>query len=447
MDSLNRRSFLLALLASSMVAACGTEPDGTVATSPTSGDGTPPTTAGPDLDQVQPIAHSYERIGPEAGVPTVPEVVTADRDLAAELFRLISESEPGNFLFSPYSIATAFSMTEGGAENETEQQMRSALGIAVPDPEWHSGRNALDVAIRTPSEVPDGTTPLELQIANAQFGQAGFSFVDEFIRLLAEEYGADLTTVDFVADPEAARQLINAWVADQTGDRITDLLPDGSINSLVRFVLVNAVFFKAQWADEFDPAQTAPAPFTLLDGSEVEVEMMNGSSRTTYGQGNGWQSVRLRYWGGYSMTLILPAADRFDEVSDQVTTGLLDEISALQSDHQVVLSMPKFNFETPVDLIPLFQALGMVDPFDPTMADFSGISTEAELYISGSFHQATIEVDEFGTTATAATAIIGGVTSMPEPAEFRADRPFIFVIEHDATGEPLFMGRVLDPSA
>ena len=445
MDPLSRRSFLMALLASGVITACGTEANDSRSMSPTSVDDAP--SAGVDLSQVVPVAHAYERIEPDPSAAGVAGVVAADRKLALELFGLVSGVEMGNFMFSPYSIATAFSMAEAGAENETEQQMRAALGIDVSDAEWHAGRNALDVVIRTAVNVPDGASPLELEITNTQFGQTGFSFVDEFVRLLAEEYGADLTTVDFRADPEGARQLINAWVSERTADRITDLLPDGSIDELVRFVLVNAVFFKAQWQDEFDPDRTARGRFTLLDGSGVDVDMMNGGSRTTYGEGDGWQMVRLRYWGGYSMTLILPAPDRFEDVTERLSTGLLDEISALRSDYQVTLSVPKFSFATPVDLIPLFRTLGMTDPFEAGSADFSGVSVEAELYISGAIHQATIEVDEFGTIATAATAVVGGDESAPPPAEFRADRPFIFVIEHDETSEPLFIGRVLEPTA
>lgn len=446
MDALSRRSFLVALLASGVGAACGGDADesGPAISSPPSTE-RPSTTA--DIGELSSVGHTFERVERDPTVAAAAGVVAADRQLASELFRLMSGAEEDNFIFSPYSIATAFSMAEAGAENNTEQQMREALGVAVPDAEWHAGRNALDVAITAAVNVPDGATPLELEIANAQFGHAGFPFVEEFIRLLAEEYGADLTTLDFERDPEAARQLINAWVAEQTDERITELLPSGSIDDLVRFVLVNTVFFKAQWVDKFDPDRTAPDQFVLLDGTSLEVDMMNGGARTTYGEGDGWQMVRLPYWGGYSMTLIVPEAGRFDDVGEQLSSGLLDEISALRTDFQVTVSMPKFNFATPTDLIPLFETLGMTDPFKAELADFSGIAANAGLYISGAFHQATIEVDELGTTATAATAVVGSVLSAPPLADLQADRPFIFVIEHDATGEPLFMGRVLEPAA
>ncbi len=433
---------MAALAASSVLAACGSEASQPAATTTS----TPTGPALPNIDDATTVTHSYSRKDPQPDA-NVANVVAADRKLATDLFDLIGQQETGNFIFSPYSIATAFSMAEAGAENESETQMRSILGIGLDKADWHSGRNALDYLVRTPVHLSEGADPLELEIVNTPFGQAGFEFVDTFIQLLAEEYGADLVTLDFKANPEAARQLINQWVADATRERITDLLPEGSIDELVRLVLVNTVFFRAQWVNEFDPAQTAPAPFALLDNTEVQVDMMRGSARTSYGQGDGWEMVRLPYWGGYSMTLLVPDVGQFDAVTDLLSEGLLDEISAIRSDYLVTLSLPKFDFATPTDLVPLFKTLGMQDPFIEGVADFSGMTTEANLYISGAFHQATIELDEFGTTATAATAIIMSPESAPQPVELQIDRPFIFIIEHDKTTEPLFIGRVLDPRA
>ncbi|MBT8241917.1 MAG: serpin family protein, partial [Acidimicrobiia bacterium] len=331
-----------------------------------------------------------------------------------------------------------------GAEGSTKAELEAALGSG---PGWDEARNGLDQTVREAGQLPEDATPLELDIVNTPYGQPGFDFETSFIQTLAEDYGAIMKLLDFMADPEAARATINADVEAATRGRISDLLPPGSITELARLVLVNTVFFKAVWIDEFDSDRTASAPFTRLDGSTVDVAMMNGNSRTTYGEGNGWQSVRLGYWGGYSMLVVVPDEGRFGEIEAQLADGLLDEISAVRNDHNVSVALPKFNFKTATNLIPLFNKLDVVEAFDPQAADLSGISTEADLYISGAFHQATIEVDEIGTTATAATALIVSATSAPPPAEIRADRPFIFVIEHDETGEPLFLGRVVDPSA
>lgn len=432
----SRRSFLLGLLASGFVVACGsgsreTGSDATDATTPVE----PPT----------PIEHGYLRVVPAEGSDWE-SIVAADRMMGAALFTELATIESGNVVFSPYSIAAAFSMAGVGARKQTLAELRAALGIEIDDAAWHQARNALDVAVRTPGSVPEGIDPLELDIANAPFGQIGFEFVDDFVRTLAEQYGADLELVDFVADPEGAREQVNVWVAEQTRDRITELLPDGSVTDMTRLILVNTVFFQGKWVHEFAPGRTEPATFTRVDNSAVDVETMHGSVRTSYGEGEGWEMIRLPYFGGASMTIIVPDSGRFDEVEARIGTGLLDEARAIRNEFQVDLSMPKFNFATPTSLIPLFEKLGVIDAFT-TAADFSGMSTDADLYLSGAFHRATIEVDEYGTTATAATALLAGVTSAPPPASLAIDRPFLFVIEHDQTGEPLFLGRVLDPAA
>ena len=436
MDLTTRRHFLALFLASAAVSACGASSslgnDGSDRMNPT-----PPSE--PELGDIETIGHSFERISsPGKGAAAV----DGDRQLAAKLFALLAQDSQENFIFSPFSIASAFSMLMAGARTQSADQLAAALGGLGQ--EWDESRNALDEIVRNPSEVPEGADPLELDIANAPFGQTGFPFEDEFIRVLAQYYGADMRALDFSSDPEAARQLINAWVADQTRDRIPDLLPQGSIDALVRLVLVNTVFFKATWFTEFDPARTSDQAFTLPNGSVAMVPTMNGAVRTTYGEGNGWQMVRLPYWGGYSMMIVVPDAGQLANVEGQMDSGFLENLSATQSDFAVSLSLPKFDFKTSQDLIPLFQQLGVVDVFSETLADLTGVAP-ADLYVSGAFHQATIEVDEVGTTATAATALVISPTSAPEPVSLSIDRPFLFVIQHDQSGEPLFVGRVTDP--
>ncbi|NNF54165.1 MAG: serpin family protein [Acidimicrobiales bacterium] len=442
MDLTTRRHFLALVLASAAASACGASSPPGASDGGSDGGTTPARPSDPELGDIQTIGHSFRRItasGDSAGA------VDGDRQLAAKLYSLMAQASRENFIFSPFSIASAFSMLMAGARTRSAEQLASALGGTGQD--WHESRNALDTFVRTPTQVPEGAQPLELDIANAPFGQTGFPFEEDFIRVLAEYYGADMRALDFSSDPEAARQLINAWVADQTRDRILDLLPPGSIDALVRLVLVNTVFFKATWFNEFDPARTGDQEFTLLDGSVAMVPTMSGSIRTTFGTGDGWQMVRLPYWGGYSMIVVVPDTGELANVESQLDNGFLENLSATQSDYAVALSFPKFNFKTSQDLIPLFQPLGVVDVFSETLADLTGIAPAeaARLYVSGAFHQATIEVDELGTTATAATALVVGATSAPEPVSLSVDRPFLFVIQHDESGEPLFIGRVTDP--
>jgi serpin B len=441
MNQLSRRSFMIAL-AAALAASCGSDSD-LLGTSPTTPSTLPPSSK-PGLAPIAVVDNPFARVAGDTNPRGLSVAVEGDRQLAIALYAQLSALQDQNLIFSPFSISTAFSMVTAGAAGNTKRELEAALG-AVPG--WDEARNGLDQTVTTSRPLPEGATPLELDIVNTPYGQPGFGFETAFIRTLAENYGAIMKLLDFTDDPDAARAAINDDVETATRGRIADLLPPGSITELARLVLVNTVFFKAVWIDEFQSDRTITTPFTRLDDSTVEVQMMNGSSRTTYGEGDGWQSVRLGYWGGYSMVVIVPEEGRFKEIEELLAGGLLEEISALRNDYGVSVGLPKFDFKTATDLVPLFNQLGVVEAFDPSSADFSGISTEADLYISGAFHQATIEVDEIGTTATAATAVVVSATSAPPPAEIRADRPFIFVIEHDETAEPLFLGRVMDPTA
>jgi serpin B len=438
MNQLSRRSFLVALMAA-LAVACGSDLEsiGPEPLEPSR------STTKPGLIPLANLDGSFDRVQGDTSPEALALAVLGDRQLATALYAELSKLQDGNLIFSPFSIATAFSMVTAGAAGETKAELESVLGGG---PNWDAARNSLDQSVRTAGRLPEGATPLELEIVNTPYGQPGFEFETTFVQTLAENYGALMKLLDFVGSPEAARATINDDVEVATRGRIADLLPEGSITDLVRLILVNTVFFKAAWVDEFQSSRTISTPFTRLDGSTVDVQMMQGNSRTTYAEGDGWQSVRLGYWGGYSMVVILPEADRFSEIEGKLLEGLLDEISALRNDHGVSVGLPKFDFKTSADLIPLFQRLGVANAFDSSAADFSGISKGADLYVSGAFHQATIEVDEVGTTATAATALVVSSTSAPPPAEIRADRPFIFLIEHDETGEPLFIGRVVDPT-
>jgi serpin B len=254
--------------------------------------------------------------------------------------------------------------------------------------------------------------------------------------------------VDFKTAAEAARQAINAWVAGETNDRITELLPEGAVDDMSRLVLTNAVYFDATWAQPFDPSATSDAVFTLPDGTEVTVPTMHGLVAARYARGDGWQALDLGYTGGeMSMLLILPDAGRFEEVEGSLPAGLIDEVVASLADTEAQVSLPRFEIRTQADLNEALGALGIVDAFDPARADFTGISTEEALYISGVLHEAFIAVDEAGTEAAAATAVIIGTTSMPvEIVEIDFDRPFLFALRDRETGTALFLGRVLDPS-
>lgn len=391
---------------------------------------------------------------PDISDSAVAQLASDNQRFAADLYSVIRE-DAGNLIFSPYSMSSALAMTYAGARGMTEEEMASALRWTLAQGELHPAFNQLDLDLEslgsaTPAPgVGEGET-LRLSIANSVWVQAGLKVIQEFLDTLAVNYGAGLRTVDFVNAPEAARQAINDWVSEETAGRIKDLIPPGAIDDLTRLVLANAIYFKASWLDPFDPDDTADGPFHLLDGSEVTVPMMHKAAlRTRYAEAAGVQAVEIPYYpGNASFLLIVPPQGEFESFEESLDAGTIGEILRELSDADVDLRMPKFEFESDVDLKEPLKALGMEQAFDFERADFTGIAVEGvqNLYISDALHKALISVNEAGTEAAAATAIIIGDESAYPFAEVSADRPFVFLIRDNATGSVLFMGRVVDPS-
>jgi serpin B len=388
---------------------------------------------------------------PDVSRETVEQLAASNRDLAFSLYRQVSAGA-GNLLFSPHSISTALAMTYAGAQGRTEAEMASALHFELPEAELHQAFNRLDLDLQQRATLPDAYVGkgdgFELDIVNATIGQTGFPFLSSFLDVLAVNYGAALYLLDFANNPDASRERINAWIEEQTNNRIMSLLPPGSIDALTRLVLVNAIYFRASWKHPFDPADTSPDPFRLLDGSTVTVPTMHGQLTTRYAAGDGYAAVELPYLGDeLAMTVIVPDAGRFADVESRFDRGFFDGVIAGMRTYQVTLSLPKYSFRTNLGLVPPLQALGMNAAFDPARADFSGMSSEADdLHISAIVHQAFIDVNEAGTEAAASTAVVISVTSLPESVDLAVDRPFLFAIRDRPTGEVLFLGRVMDPS-
>jgi serpin B len=395
-----------------------------------------------------------------------------------------------NAVFSPTSIALALGMARAGAKGDTAAQMDAVLHT--------SGRGALGPGLNSLSQAlasrdatwkdDEGTEhALALRIANAAYGQQGRKIEQPYLDAIASAFGAGLGLVDFIANDEAARNAINAWVSDQTAKRIPQLLGPGSLTRLTRLVLVNAIYLKANWAKEFNPSATAPRAFTRLDGSTVKVPTMSveGGQQIPYAQGTGWQAVDLAYRGApdpttglvptpLAMTVILPtdlasleqglsaaqlgritaALEAQDARLQEVTYKNSGEMDCGTYPYSVNVLMPRFSIDTQAQLGDVLTSLGMPLAFGGA-ADFTGIHVPTgvadRLFISAVIHQANIDVDEKGTTAAAATAVVmttGGCTG-PDPAKvitFRLDRPFLFVLRDVETGAVLFMGQVTDPS-
>ncbi|MDP3955293.1 MAG: serpin family protein, partial [bacterium] len=285
-----------------------------------------------------------------------------------------------------------------------------------------------------------------LHIVKAIWGQKDYKFLPEFLDLLAENYGTGLRVLDFIKETEPSRITINKWVSDQTEERIKDLIPQGAINELTRLVLTNAIYFNAAWQYPFDKQATANGDFYLPGGSNITVPMMRKTASFGYAEGNGYQAIELPYDGReLSMVILLPEQGSFDSfealLSSQKARNIIQEIKY----RQVALSMPKFKYESSFGLKKALSSLGMAAAFTPD-ADFSGMNGKRDLFVHDVLHKAFVSVDEAGTEAAAATAVIVGTTSMPaEPIEVKIDRPFIFLIRDVETGTVLFIGRVLNP--
>ncbi len=353
-------------------------------------------------------------------------------------------------MISPYSIATALSMLYPGARGTTAEEIAQVLHLDVDDDTLHAVRNHIDTALATPPAPmgeSDTRQPFTIRPANSAWGQGGYPFRDDYLTVLATDYGAGLRLLDYAGDPDGSRAIINRWVEETTEDRIKDLIPEGGITVDTRLALVNAIWFYANWYEAFDPQLTAPGSFTLLDDSEIRVPLMQASLRTGYAETGLFEAVRLPYAGDAAMVVLLP---RSGSPADLAAALEPEDLDIAWGDRRVEITLPSFEFDAEIALKPALQQLGMTTAFEPPSptsgADLTGITEMRELYVSDAFHKTFIALDEEGTEAAAATALIIGLTSAPEPATFTADRPFLFWIEHSSTGEMLFLGQVTDPS-
>ncbi len=254
--------------------------------------------------------------------------------------------------------------------------------------------------------------------------------------------------VDYKTDPEGCRTTINTWVAEQTHDKIPQLIPEGVIDTMTRLTLVNSLYFKAPWFSKFDKSRTAPGTFTRADGSTVTADMMkNLLEGIGTAEQPDWQTVRLPYAGeDLAMTVVLPRPGKLDSVWSLATSGKLGTLLAVQDGKAANLTLPKWTFRTQSPLSQALKSMGMKLAFDPANADLSGMTAEERLFVQAVLHEVFIAVDEEGTEAAAATAVVAGATAMPPTIDVTVDRPFLFVIHDVQHSTPLFVGRVMDPS-
>ncbi|WP_436700042.1 serpin family protein [Nocardioides sp. BYT-33-1] len=405
----------------------------------------------PDPDGIELVSSDARRA---AGDPSlVAGVVTGLDRFAGRLYAALATTE-GNLVLSPYSVVVALGMTLTGAAGSTAQEMRTVLGVGDLGDRWHRGVNALTTHVEglagSQQRADGSSAELALETANQIFGQRGVGWSADFLDLLAKEYAAPIRAVDFETATERARLLINAWVEERTRDRIVDLVPEGVLDELTRLVLVNAVYLKAPWEQPFEKELTAPGLFRRRDGSEVEVDRMRrpdlaGGLVT----GDGFRAAVVPYAGQrLAMTVVLPDDGAFDRIEAAVADGGFAGLLDGAVPGAVDLSLPRWTFRTQAPLGDVLEALGMPTAFDDRRADFSAMTDEdLFLYIAAVLHQGFIAVDEEGTEAAAATAVVMRTESAVVTEEFVVDRPFLFVVHDVAHRTPLFVGRVADPTA
>jgi serpin B len=390
----------------------------------------------------------------------------AVNNLALDLLAHAAQPQE-NTAFSPYSIQLALVMTYAGAEGDTRQQMARVLHYPPSDPDivrdFARLQDDLDeLAQRTAKIAAESkkaggpSEPITLTVANRLFGQRGYDFRPAFLELLKKTLDSPLEALDFISDSAGATKHINGWIAEQTRERIRDLIPPNALNKETRLVLANAVYLKAPWKEEFKQNQTVPAAFHFADGSSADVPTMRRQDAFGYAKHDGFVAVALPYTGGdLQFLVILPdTAVGLPKLESKLTPDLLAECTRLKPE-EIVLYLPKWRLEPPLfALRKTFEALGMEMAFDVPQgsANFNGIAPRRPndyLYISNVFHKTFVEIDEKGTEAAAATAVVmmraTAHLDEPKPVEVRVDRPFLFAIQHRPSGACLFIGRIMDP--
>lgn len=382
-------------------------------------------------------------------------VATAESDIAGQAVTafgldLFAAARSGdiesNVTISPASVAIALAMVEPGTVDAAQEQMRALLRIDDPAA-FHASMNALerDLEARAPSAFNEGDDPGEVtvRVANAAYLQEGYPFENDYLDTVGSNYGPILRTVDFSPDPDGIAHEINAFVAEATNDQIVDLIADGTIKADTVLALVNALYLKASWLETFDETATTDSAFTLLGGTDVDINMMNGGSDAS-ASGDGWVAADKSYVGGLRAQFILPDEGRFEEIAATLPT-VLTEIDENRTSG-AELAVPRFETRTSTELSAALNDLGLTAPYQN--GGLLGIANDPRLVIDKVIHEAFVAMDEEGTEAAAATVVLAYPTSGPPspPVPVVLDRPFFYRIIDSVSGATLFLGQVTDPT-
>ncbi|MBR9691639.1 serpin family protein [Candidatus Woesearchaeota archaeon] len=392
----------------------------------------------------------------QATAEGIKQVVDANNQFAFDLYKELNQE--GNAFFSPYSISSALAMTYEGAKGDTAKEIADVFHF--PD------NNILRpnfAAIY--NNINEANKAYELKTGNALWVQQDYPFLQDYTSKVENYYGGKAVNVDFIKETEKSRQTINSFIEEQTNNKIKDLIPSGVLGPLTRLVLTNAIYFKGTWEWEFDKSDTREHDFKITPENTVKVPMMYmdpDKARLNYADMGNLQILELPYKGEkISMLILLPKQGKeYDYETHEIITydytlgdielssEKLDEYkSKMQETKMDSIYLPKFKFETKYFMKETLEQMGMPTAFKSGQADFSGMDGSNDLYIGNVIHQAYVKVDEKGTEAAAATAVVMELTAAMPTNIFRADHPFIFLIQEKGTGNILFMGKVVDPTA
>ncbi|MGB7787702.1 serpin family protein [Methanoregula sp.] len=379
-------------------------------------------------------------------------VSEADNQFSYDLYQQLANrpgASGGNIFFSPYSISSALAITYEGARGTTADEIRSVFHFPADDTIRRQGFASINGVINSRD------SGYSLDTANALWAEKTFAFLPEYTGIAGQWYSANVTNLDFTGQPDNSRLAINSWVGEKTNNKIQDLLPPGSVTSLTRLVITNAVYFKGTWVRQFDANMTQDAGFRVSSDTTTTVKMMqrtDDDARYPYTENGDVQMLEMPYahssGAGLSMIVLLPKGDTLSAADQYLSPENLSVLEQSASTQRVKVFFPKFQLGTQYSLPAVLGAMGMPTAFTSS-ADFSGMDGRQDLLINDVVHKAYVDVNEDGTEAAAATGVVMNMAAVrgegPVPV-FRADHPFVFLIRDNNTGTVLFMGRVTNPS-
>ncbi len=371
-------------------------------------------------------------------------LISGNSVFAIALYQNLRSSE-GNIFFSPYSLSAALALTYGGARGKTKEEMAQALRFSLDQANLHPAFQRLESRL---NEIQN-SGEVRLAIANSIWPERTYKLLDSYISLVKEHYGVSIRPVDYKFNYEKARKTINAWVENKTQGNIKDLIQPEILSNLTRLVLVNAIYFNGDWEHQFKEGLTKSAPFYISPSQSINVPLMAQARKLGYAKMDLGQILELPYTGRkLSMFIILPyKKDGLKEIEENLSVQNLAEWKKELKEEHVKIFLPRFEIKCGYRMNQTLKSMGMIDAFNMRRADFSGMDGNRDgLYISEVLHRAFVKVNEAGTEAAASTAVVMMGKSIRPPAPvFRADHPFIFMIQENQTGSILFMGRVQNP--